>query len=129
MNVLQLLFSFYGRINRAKYWTGWAIVYAVFGLSMVAWSTLPENRELSFALGLVMLTGVFSLLTICAKRLHDLDITGWWVPVFFVILGFISAVREPMVTSLTSVVLFCAVVWLGSAKGDAGGNRHGPAPA
>jgi len=71
----------------------------------------------------------FTLIPIAVKRLHDLDITGWWVAVFIVVYGFAVAPREPTVTSLGSVALFIAVVWLGSKKGDQGGNRHGSVPS
>ena len=35
--------------------------------------------------------------------------------------------RNQVSSSIGSLVLFVAVVWLGSAKGKTGGNRHGPA--
>jgi uncharacterized membrane protein YhaH (DUF805 family) len=128
MNILRLFFSFYGRINRAKYWTGWAVSYAVIGAAMAVWALMPSSEALSFAIGLICLTCVFTLIPIVVKRLHDLDITGWWVAVFVVVYGFAMAPRDPAVTSLGSLVLFIAVVWVGSKKGNQGGNRHGPVP-
>ena len=129
MNILRLFFSFYGRISRAKYWTGWAVSYAVIAAAMAVWAFMPSSGGMSFAVGLICLTCVFTLIPIAVKRLHDLDITGWWVAVFIVVYGFAVAPREPTVTSLGSVALFIAVVWLGSKKGDQGGNRHGSVPS
>ena len=129
MNILRLLFSFYGRTGRARYWAGWAGAYAVIGIAMGAWALLPPSEVVSFAVGLICMISVFTLIPICVKRLHDLDIAGWWVPVFLVLYSFVvGGVREQVSTSIGSVVLFVAVVWLGSTKGEVGGNRHGPAP-
>jgi uncharacterized membrane protein YhaH (DUF805 family) len=129
MNILTLFFGFYGRISRAKHWTGWAVSYAVIAAAMGAWALMPSSEGLSFTVGLICLICVFTLIPIAVKRLHDLDITGWWVAVFIVVYGFAVAPREPTVTSLGSVSLFIPVVWLGSKKGDPGGSRHGPPPS
>lgn len=128
MNILRLFFSFYGRINRAKYWTGWAISYAVIAAAMAVWAATPPSESMSFAVGAICLTCVFTLIPIAVKRLHDLDITGWWVAVFIVVYGFAVTPHNPTVTSLGSVALFIAILWLGSKKGDSGGNKHGQVP-
>jgi uncharacterized membrane protein YhaH (DUF805 family) len=94
---------------------------------MVVWALMPSSDTLSFTVGLICLTCVFTLIPVTVKRLHDLDITGWWVAVFLAVYTFAMAPRDPTVTSLGSLVLFIAVVWVGSKKGDQGGNRHGPA--
>jgi uncharacterized membrane protein YhaH (DUF805 family) len=117
MNILRLFFSFYGRISRTKYWTGWAVSYAVIAAAMAAWAFMPSSDAVSGAVGLICLTCVFTLIPIAVKRLHDLDITGWWVAVFVAVYTFAMAPRDPTVTSLGSVALFVAVVWLGSKKG------------
>lgn len=128
MKLLRLFFSFYGRINRTQYWTGWAGAYAIIGLAMLVWAFMPPSEVVSFVVGLIALTCVFTLIPISVKRLHDLDITGWWVPVFLAVYCFILLPREPISNSISSVVLFILIVWLGSRKGEMGGNRHGPAP-
>jgi uncharacterized membrane protein YhaH (DUF805 family) len=128
MNISRLFFSFYGRISRTKYWTGWAVSYAVIAAAMAVWAFMPSGDAVSGAVGLICLTCVFTLIRIAVKRLHDLDISGWWVAVFVAVYTFAMAPRDPTVTSLGSVALFIAVVWLGSKKGDQSGNRHGPVP-
>lgn len=129
MNLLRLFFSFYGRIGRARYWAGWAAAYAVIAIAMVVWALLPSSDTVSFVVGLICLTCVFTLIPVSVKRLHDLDITGWWVAIFLVAYSVIvGGTREQLWTSIGSLVLFIAVVWLGSSKGEPSGNRHGPAP-
>jgi len=91
MNILRLFFSFYGRISRAKYWTGWAVSYAVIAAAMASWAFLPSSDAVSGAVGLICLTCVFTLIPIAVKRLHDLDITGWWVAVFVTVYAFAMA--------------------------------------
>jgi hypothetical protein len=95
---------------------------------MAAWGLLPASDTVSFVTGLICMLAVFTLIPICVKRLHDLDITGWWVLVFLVVYSFVvGGVREQISSSIGSIALFVAVVWLGSTKGETGGNRHGPA--
>jgi uncharacterized membrane protein YhaH (DUF805 family) len=44
MEGLRLLFSFLGRINRAKYWLGLALIYAWWGAVMATWyAVLPHD--------------------------------------------------------------------------------------
>jgi uncharacterized membrane protein YhaH (DUF805 family) len=130
VDILRLFFSFYGRIGRAKYWAGWVGAYAVIGVAMAAWAFLPPSSTVSGVAGLISMMAVFTLIPICVKRLHDLDITGWWVLVFLGLYSFaVAGIRDQMATQIGSVILFIAVVWLGSTKGEAGGNRRGPAPA
>ena len=89
--------------------------YAVIAAAMAVWAIMPSGDAVSGVVGLICLTCVFTLIPI-AVRLHDLDITGWWVAVFVAVYAFAMAPRDPTVTSLGSVALFVAVVWLGSKK-------------
>lgn len=129
MSVLRLLFSFYGRINRAKYWLGFGIVYAIFALVMTAYFTvLPQEDLYTGIIGTIMIAGVFSLFTIAAKRLHNLDQSGWWVLSAIGILMIGNTPKDDTLRGITSLLLFIAVVALGSIGGTAGANSHGPDP-
>lgn len=76
MNLLNALFSFQGRLNRAKYW-GYSI-----GLSLVTvliigiFSTFGDT---AFMLSMLIFLPVFIAGTsIVVRRLHDLNKSGWW---------------------------------------------------
>ncbi len=92
----SLLFSFQGRINRAKFWlvhvVMWVVVLVVFGaiLGSAALSSNPQAALQSVGLvgGLILLV-VYVLalwigLAIAAKRWHDRNKSAWWILIVFV---------------------------------------------
>ena len=116
MNLLRLLFSFSGRINRAEYWLGYGIAYAgmaiatgtYFYFSTAQWTTL---------FGIVMLVCFFSILSIVVKRLRDLEISAWWVPMGLVIFGIMTVPPNEAMRIVSDVILLGVTIWLGVAKG------------
>ena len=92
----SLLFSFQGRINRAKFWlvhvVMWVVVLVVFGaiLGSAALSSNPQAALQSVGVvgGLILLV-VYVLalwigLAIAAKRWHDRNKSAWWILIVFV---------------------------------------------
>jgi len=92
----SLLFSFEGRVNRAKFWlvhvVMWVVVLVVFGaiLGSAAVSSDPQAALQSVGLvgGLILLV-VYILalwigLAIAAKRWHDRNKSAWWILIIFV---------------------------------------------
>jgi uncharacterized membrane protein YhaH (DUF805 family) len=96
MGVLRLLFDFRGRIDRRRYWMGLASIYlgaplvlgalllSVFGSPLAMGQEMDKGMAiLGFIGGLLMVFVVSSLAAICtmalaAKRLHDLNLTGFF---------------------------------------------------
>lgn len=81
------------------------------------------------------------------KRLHDLSLSGWWIPIsvgalfvwtmcvaFACYVMFGDSVAEPGTPGFLAyiaIVMFwplVATVWLHFARGEAGPNRYGPEP-
>ncbi|WP_121630778.1 DUF805 domain-containing protein [Tropicibacter alexandrii] len=67
--------NFSGRSNRGEYWWAFLAIFLIsLGLSF-----------LDMALGIGLLGGLFSLATLLpglaigARRLHDIDKSGWWL--------------------------------------------------
>ena len=117
MTIVQTLFLFKGRINRAKYWLIQLLMLVtilslfIFGLSTGGSSNDPDVGRIV----IVVLFGIiFSWinLAIRIKRWHDRDRSGWWI--------FIELV--PLIGAIW------AFVELGCLKGTAGENRFGPDP-
>lgn len=86
LSVKQVLFSFSGRINRAKYW-GYSIVsnigfFAAFFAIGSIFSGDPETG-ISAIGGILMvilyIPFVWIMFAIQAKRWHDRDKSGWWI--------------------------------------------------
>jgi len=120
----SLLFSFEGRINRAKFWlvhiVMWVVVLVVFGaiLGSAAVSSDPQAALQSVGLvgGLILLV-VYILalwigLAIAAKRWHDRNKSAWWILIVFV----------PAVGALWYLIE------CGFLKGTTGPNKFGSDP-
>ena len=120
----SLLFSFQGRINRAKFWlvhvAMWVVVAIVFSviLGSAAMSSDPQAALQSVgAVGGIILLVVYTLalwigLAIAAKRWHDRNKTAWWILIVFV----------PVVGGLWYLIE------CGFLRGTTGPNKYGPDP-
>jgi uncharacterized membrane protein YhaH (DUF805 family) len=149
MDWRSLLFSFRGRINRAKYWLAvLAFVVADAVLGLVGWVLGNDFvfQILSFVVNLaVFIAGI----AVCIKRLHDRDRSGWWLSLFYfgpfvfvLVGGFIfwaaadtvgmSAEWSYLGLRLSILSGFALVIWgfveIGCRRGTAGYNRFGPDP-
>jgi uncharacterized membrane protein YhaH (DUF805 family) len=158
MNFGSLLFSFSGRINRAKYWLAvlfWTVVFiVVFGVvatmlakDIIALGSDPSGEEilrviLGYGLGLVLffllvlVPMMISSFAVGVKRLHDRDQSGWWIVLFYFAPGVASAIAQSSASGVVSLVLsllsFAISIWaivvLGFLRGTRGPNRYGPDP-
>lgn len=105
------LFGFDGRINRGKFWLGWAVLYAFF---LVAWIVAVATNS-GVVIGLVGLAGLLAIwpaLAIQIKRWHDRGKSGWWVLIALV----------PIIGG------FWVLIECGFLPGDVGPNEYGPDP-
>ncbi len=108
MTLLQILFSFKGRINRAKYWTIHLLIAAISVIFVICFPNSPvviNNAAVSALLLLYIILVAWIGLAVNVKRWHDLDKSGW--------------------SELTRVMAFFE---LGFYKGTHGPNRFGPDP-
>lgn len=147
MSIPNLLFSTQGRINRGKWWLGFAIVVGiVLVISMVLWAMLSTRLFYTFG-GRAMLFAVtvFALLTtycINAKRFHDRAKSAMLALVAVVlngvkaVLDLIGVTGDPWGANLADNLFQMAalgigiwyVVELGCLRGTAGPNEYGPDP-
>ena len=149
MDWTTLLFSFNGRINRAKYWLA-VLIYMVVWTTFIAGSLiwlggLNFENLLSLAgaglmiwlIGLILLlVGTWSGFAVGIKRLHDRDKSGWWILLFWLgpsILGGWQTVTPDLgggfIFSLAATAIaIWAFVELGCLPGTPGPNQYGPDP-
>jgi len=128
-----LLFSFQGRINRAKYWIA-SIVYvslmiAPFGLGFFFNFSAPFFVIAAIALIAIIVSGV----AVGIKRLHDRDKSGWWLAAFYLVPPLLDGTGRTtgsaVIFGLASLaVSIWAVVELGFLRGTPGPNQYGPDP-
>src|SRR5262249_53522270 len=134
---IDLLFSFKGRINRAKYW----LTFVFYFVAMISYYILfslffsfPSDLLgviLVFAIPMVPI--IVSSIAVAIKRLHDRDKSGWWLLVFYLLPGAISNVGPytgmEYVFQLASLALsIWAMVELGVLRGTPKRNQYGPDP-
>ncbi len=96
-NLIWCLLSFRGRINRQEFWLGFVgLILAAHGLKSLLETfflgTLrprsgPWDRDaLEFALALpkivLGLAMAWPIAAVCAKRVHDMNVTAWWLLLF-----------------------------------------------
>ena len=101
-------FTFSGRATRAENW--WWVLFTIAGVVVL---TIVENVA-----GIpTLLSGIFRLATLIpslavgARRLHDINKSGWWQLLWFAIL-------------IGWIIL---IVWA-IKQGDRGPNKYGPDP-
>lgn len=149
MDWAKLLFSFGGRINRARYWLAILIFGAVWLIfSTIALSVLGgidaltsdseswTGVDLILALPaiILLLAGLWSGLAVAIKRLHDRNKSGWWLLLFWaapsVLNGAATAARAPAIilSMIGALIGLWGFVEIGCLKGTAGPNRYGPDP-
>ena len=104
MSWSQYLFSFSGRINRARMWLFYVVVWAmemvVFLGILLAYAILlatgvvkehatSDNQSVYPGIALVVAIGVFVIVfdymyfAVTVKRLHDRNKSAWWLLIFF----------------------------------------------
>jgi uncharacterized membrane protein YhaH (DUF805 family) len=158
MNWGHILFSFSGRINRAKYWLTILVTIIIYLVLVEVPQMVTSSAGLLGVLGLAYF--VLSLwigIAAGAKRLHDLNRSGAWLLVFYfapAILGIIFLVmawsaigasimagQMPNETELLRAGGMFAVfgligfgfflwwlIWFGCLRGTVGTNQYGPDP-
>jgi uncharacterized membrane protein YhaH (DUF805 family) len=129
----SLLFSFQGRINRAKYWIA-TITYISLVIALTGLGFFFRFNVIFFVVAaLIFVALTVSGLAVGIKRLHDRDMSGWWLLVFYllppVLDGVGRALGIPVIFSLAgSAVSIWALVVLGFLRGTSGANQFGPDP-
>jgi uncharacterized membrane protein YhaH (DUF805 family) len=141
MDVVRLLFSFTGRLNRARYLVVELALLALWGV-MLSWL-----RSSAVAIWVAALPMVWINLATTAKRLHDRNRSGWWAVAVFVVnrlsffyygayfglsFGVDLPVAGEMLLLIGAVILSLLQTWivieLFFLAGTDGPNRFGPDP-
>lgn len=115
MDWKYLFTSFEGRINRAKFWAGVGVMFAVYIVAFLIDNligTMSYEAGIGVVSGIVSLAMIYFGIALYAKRWHDRDKSGWWTLILLV----------PIIGSIWLLVE-CGIL-----PGTQGPNRFGPDP-
>ncbi len=134
MDVINLLFVFEGRVNRAKYWLAVAIWLGTWIAMAILMIAADFATFIAIIALLVFIPSAYSGIVVGIKRLHDRNKSGWWLLLFYLAPGVLDAVARGtggagMVFSIASLAIsIWAIVELGCLRGTIGPNPFGPDP-
>jgi uncharacterized membrane protein YhaH (DUF805 family) len=136
----RLLFSFSGRLSRLRYFllslVTAALASAAAAVVMIGvfahGARVSEPAMIACAAILVAVSIIGLSLTV--RRLHDLDLAGWWVLAIWIAPAAVEGALyqladSPKLASTLSGALTLAIgLWLWFMPGTRGANRFGPDP-
>lgn len=109
LTILQILFSFKGRIGRKAYWLSSLGMLVLVGILVVIGGALGDQNVLAILMLVICVPLIWASLAVQIKRWHDRNKSGFWI--------FITLV--PLIGSIW------ALVENGFLSGDANGNNYG----
>jgi len=139
MGMVQLLFGFEGRINRAQYWTvgiavGFLAALIVVALALntgLSWGATQDEMVralMGFLLALVPVFGVIMWISTAlqVKRFHDRGQSGFWVLLPWGVTALIG-IGMIFLLPVSWLIGLAFLVNLGFLPGQEGANRFGGA--
>ena len=136
MNLSTMLFSFAGRINRARYWLALLAAGVAAGMLVVLGIAVGSGRTylaITIAIAVFLALAWINLAVPC-KRLHDRDKSAWWLLLFYVVPGILPALglgnnSANVILSLVGAgISIWAFVEIGCLRGTPGPNSYGSDP-
>lgn len=153
MDWKHILFSFQGRINRAKWWLA-LLILLVFGLVMGILSAVAgSSSAVGTAISVIeAAVNLYVGLATATKRLHDRDKSAWWLLLFYVVPGVLAIAAIALgvggaifsdqaggaggaaigVAVILGLAAFAVGLWgfieIACLRGTPGPNRFGPDP-
>ena len=109
MTLSSMLFSFEGRINRAKYWAYTVPLALILTAGIMIDIFATQRVGAGYAISLFIT--LWTTISINIKRCHDRDKSGW----FYLV-------------ALVPIVNIWYLVETGFLKGTEGSNKYGPNP-
>lgn len=113
--------DFYGRSSRAEFWWFYLASWLFYMIASLPFILLAASGLSSLsviyagALFVSLLLLLPASIGVAVRRLHDLDMSGWWL------LGFMAAGLIPFIGFFAHLYL----IYLFAKKGTSGSNRYG----
>lgn len=132
LTLSQIYFSFEGRINRSTYWLKYFL--PVIGVAILFVAILFVLPTLTAVLGLILLIPyIWATIAVSVKRLHDINLSGWWYVYLAVIPGVVSGIASfsgslsvaMIFSSLSTITGLGLFIMNGFIPGTKGQNNYG----
>ena len=138
--------TFSGRAQRSEFWWWYlfsflgGIIFSLLDAALFGMGPFIASQPFNISHSFGVLGTIFSLITwlpdiaVTARRLHDIDKSGWWqiigLPIIAILI-FAVISYMPIIIGIAVVVLFAIaiilIVWY-ATKGTEGDNRFGADP-
>jgi uncharacterized membrane protein YhaH (DUF805 family) len=109
--VTEILFSFEGRINRAKYWGYSFVLIAILIIVAMMGMRVAGEAGMFSSYAIAGLFAIWPSLALGIKRCHDRNRSGWF-----------------MLVSLIPIVSIWYLIEVGFLRGTDGANEYGEDP-
>lgn len=128
----KYFFCFKGRASRSEFWWFMCFIFLINLLSGILFSFFPATIAASLSL-VVSLLLLPANLGVAVRRLHDRNMSGWWLllPLISLVLGILGGNTGPGQSPVIAILTFglCLVyLIILCMPGTAGPNRFGPDP-
>ena len=117
--------TFNGRASRSEFWYFWLLNYAVYAILLILSNKVPALGFLFIALGIFFLATLIPFTAVAARRLHDVNKSGWFqiIPLPFLLLAGVLLPKIPSV--LIGMGLYIYLIVLYCSEGGKKNNRFG----
>lgn len=125
--------TFSGRAQRSEYWWFYLFFLIAYGVVALIEGLILQGITFFILTAIVALGLLLPMLSVSVRRLHDRDMSGWWLlaPIGVSILGAILSAVSPaigMIVSILSMIVSIGLLVIFCLKGTDGENRFGPDP-
>ena len=128
--------TFNGRASRSEFWYFWLLTFAVYGIVLILSNTIllilynivptaDVSIGLIVVLGVIFLATLIPFIAVTARRLHDVNKSGWFqiIPLPFLLLAGVLLPKIPSV--LIGMGLYIYLIVLYCSEGGKKNNRFG----
>ncbi|MDI3470769.1 MAG: putative membrane protein [Pseudolabrys sp.] len=138
VDLVELLTTYQGRINRARYWIAVlcfvcvAIALAILGFILAILGSVGGILLIVISV-VVYIAMIIAGIFVGIKRLHDREKSGWWLLLFMLAPSVLMALGHMIGLGIVfSLAAFAISIWafveLGCLRGTVGPNPYGADP-
>ena len=120
-SLIKKYFQFSGRASRKEYW----IIYIFYiGLGYFSIFIYTFSLKVFYFLFLLLFLFLLPSITVCVRRLHDINFSGWW----FLLLNMLIIIAEYYDYKFFFIIAWIGAILLGLIQGNLTINKYGEPP-